>query len=98
MLTRRALLRGYARAPAQDAWKLAHWSIDEQLSTGGDARGNSAPVGALSINLEFAAVGAPSAADAAHQRVVVRTDASGLKLLVHELKQARQAMREASEA
>jgi hypothetical protein len=81
----------------QDHWELVHWHIDLPLASGGSAASAAA---APNIQLEFAVSGggASAGADAPPQPgVSLRTDVSGLKLLLHELKQARDAMRAATD-
>jgi hypothetical protein len=86
----------------QQQWALTRWQIDLPVAVGGDAPAAAAASGVSpSVNLEFAAAdnaGAAGAPDASATRAVaLTTDAATLKLLLHELKQARQAMQTASE-
>jgi hypothetical protein len=83
----------------QQHWELTRWQIDLPIAAGGDAPAVAAASGVTpSVRLEFAASdnAGPGGAPAT-QAVALTTDAATLKLLLHELKQARQAMQAASE-
>ena len=70
---------------------LERWHVDLPLASGSDAQGEAPAAGAPTVHLQF---GAPSAAG--QSSVPVSTVVAGLQLLVHELKQAREVMQQAS--
>jgi hypothetical protein len=70
---------------------LERWHVDLPLASGGGAQGEAPAAGAPTVHLQF---GAPLSAG--QSSVPVSTDVAGLRLLVHELKQAREVMQQAS--
>jgi hypothetical protein len=73
---------------------LTRWGVDLPLASGGDGQSvlEGAGAGAPTIRLEFAAPGGAGASEA------FSTDEAQLRLLVYELKQAREAMQAISDA
>jgi hypothetical protein len=90
------LRRGAADATrnTQDPLVLTRWGVDLPLASGGDGQSlvEGAAAGGPTIRLEFAAPGGAGASEA------FATDEAQLRLLVYELKQAREAMQAASDA
>lgn len=72
---------------------LTRWAVDLPLASGGDGQSvaEGAAAGGPTIRLELAAPGGAGGSDA------FTADEAQLRLLVWELKQAREAMQAASE-
>ena len=70
----------------QDPLALTRWSVDLPLASGGDGQSVTEGAGTPTIRLEFAAPGGGGACEA------ITADEAQVRLLVYELKQAREAM------
>jgi len=76
---------------AQDPLLLTRWAVDLPLASGGDGQSAVECAGAATIRLEFAAPGGAGGCEA------LSADEAQLRLLVWELKQARDAMLQATD-
>lgn len=87
---------------AQEHWQPVRWHVELPVASGGDGPSDAPaqPSQQPRVQLEFATgSNAPAhVTGGAGQPVTLATDTGTLKLLVHELKQAREALRQASEA
>ena len=70
----------------QDPLLLTRWSVDLPLASGGDGRSVTEGPGMPVVRLEFSPPGGAGACEA------ITADEAQLRLLVYELKQAREAM------